>query len=254
MRNPSSFLLSLATLSTLLVGCGGSGSHPSTGSTGTGSVAITGGATTAAQTVATAMAAAASPTTASIGGEAVVIPANTAVPAGSVAVVSTPDRLLSLSGTGAFTVGGNATGVSLADGKLGAKIALPPTGDATTTLKATAPTDGFRVASSGGTLTIHNSLELGVPVLSDGTAGIPSAIGGTVPTNGGSGASTNLTATYPVAFATAYSAKLTLIVNGVSIVQTKAIASDGTVAFTASSHLAIPSAGVDGLRLELVHN
>lgn len=249
MRTPSRTLLGLATLSALLVGCGGSGdSHKSSDKT----VSVSGGASADSKTVDTAIASSIAPATVTIGGESVVVPANTTIPAGSLAILSTPERLFNLSGTGTFTVGGNATGVSFADGKLDAKIALAPTGDGTTTLRATAPEGGFKVGSGSDSLTINSGLEIGVPVLSDGTAGIPSAIGGSVPTNGGTGASTQLNATYPAAFATGYHARLTLSFAGVTIVQTKDVAEDGTVAFSPSSSLNIPSTGVDALRLELI--
>lgn len=253
MRNHSTTLFGLAALAALLVGCGGGGSDAAGAST----LAVGGGATLLSRTNDADIVAGSLPTTHMFGGTEATVPAGIAVPTGSVAILTTATPVLALSGSGGFTVNGQATGLSLANGSLSANVALPPTGAGTVyAISAAAPVGGFKIGTDSHALTIRGAVRLGAPVLGNGAAGIPTAISGNVPANGSSSAGVVVHATYPAAFASIYNARLTIswTANGVdqTITQTQAVPADGRVTFSPSVGGTIPTSGVDVLKIELI--
>lgn len=260
MQHTAKILLASIVVPALLAGCGGGGSHSSGsssgGSTDTGGstpLGVSGGATLLSKTSDSEIVATDSPATHLFGDTPAVVPAGVAVPAGSkVAIVASSTPVLNITGTGGFTVDGHATGVSFGNGKLATNVALPPS--AMTQLSASAPSTGFFIGARAGGLTIRQAVQISGPVLSDGTAGIPTSVGGNVPSNGSSSAGVVVNVGYPAAFA-GYSAKLLINwkVSGVAftMTQTKTVAADGTVKFSPASGGKIPTSGIDVLSLSL---
>ena len=259
MRNPSLNLLGLAAFSSaLLVGCGGGGSNGG-GSTNDPTAEVTGGASMATKVVVTEIPSSSTPAAHDFGGTTAMIPAGITIPANcNVAIVGTSKPVLGLQGSGAFKVNGGATGITLKDGSLSSSVALPPTNGAPYGVAAVAPTGGFLIPASNGRaisgLTINESFTLGVPVLASGTAGFPTKVTGTIPTNGATSGAVSLNVFYPQAFA-GYSATLSISwkvgKDVVTLAQTKTVAASGVVNFTARSPHTIPSTGVDTISLAL---
>ena len=265
MRNHSIPLFGLAALSALLVGCGGGGSTPSD-SVGK-SVGVVGGAESVAATSASSVASQPFSQDVTVGGISAVAPPGVTFAAGdTVALIATPSPILALEGTGLISAQGVTTGLTLINGQLSSPVALPPT-SVPYNFVVQAPVGGLhlldtsvsRGAPSRATtlLTINGSLTLGVLVRNDGTAGIPTSITGTVPANGSNKVKVDVTVAYPTSFATDYQATLSIGYTANSsahtISQTRAVASDGTVHFTASGATPIPVAGVDTITLILSH-
>ncbi|GEM_PF-4739798 len=258
MRNHPKTLLGLAALSSvLLVGCGGGGSS-SSGSANVGSANVTGGATLLTKSVTTTIPSSNAPSTHDFGGTSAVVPAGLEIPANvPVAILTGNSPVLGIQGSSAFHVNGTSTGVAITNGSLSSNVALPPT-QTPYAISSPAPVNGFFVQGSRGRdlsgLTINGKFSLGVPVLSDGTAGFPKNLTGTVPTNGSNVANVAVNVFYPAAFS-GYKATLTVswTANGqpVTLAQTKTVASSGVVNFSAKSAHAIPANGVDTISLVL---
>lgn len=266
MRNHSKTLLGLALVSSaLLVGCGGGGSSTPSDKAGK-SVGISGGAEFIPSTAASAITSQPFSQNLTVGGAPAVAPPGVSFPQGAtVALITTTNPILDLSGTADITASGLATGLTLVDGHLSDHVALPPT-STPYEFVVNAPAGGLQLVdpSSRGLksraltfLTINGSLTLGVLVQNDGTAGIPTSIAGTVPANGSKNVQISVTATYPVSYATDYRATLSIgyTANGAAqtISQTRIVGTDGKVTFTASGATPIPAAGIDTIKLILSH-
>ena len=219
---------------------------------------ISGGATLLTKSVTTMIPSSNVPSTHDFNGTSAVVPAGLEVPANvPVTIVGTSTPLIALLGTGDFHVNGTSTGVTIADGLLSTNVALPPT-VTSHTIVGNATGNGFLIPASRGRdlsgLTVNSRFTLVVPFLPNGTAGIPTNLSGTVPTNGSTKSNITLNVFYPAAFA-GYKATMTVswTANGqpVNLAQTKTVASTGVVNFTARSAHSIPANGVDSVSLAL---
>ncbi len=258
MRNISFSFFGLAAL---LVGCGGGGNSTPTDKAGK-SVAISGGAEFIPSTAASAITDQPFSQNLTVGGAPAVAPPHVSFPLGqTVALITTTNPILDIDGTANISAQGLPTGLQLVNGHLSAHVAMPPTSDPYEFV-VNAPSGGLQLVDPNSRsraltfLTINGSLTLGVLVQNDGTAGIPTSITGTVPSNGAKNTQVNVTATYPVSYANNYVATLSIgyTANGSAhtISQSRIVGADGKVTFTASGATPIPAAGVDTIKLTLV--